>query len=219
MRKRYVIAVVLAGCIGTGLAGAQTKAPAKWSFDSDTPGRPPTGFAFGRTGKGALGRWVVEAEKDAPSGKQVLAQVDQDDTDYRFPIAIAARSSFKDLRLSVKCKMVSGKVDQACGLVFRYRDDNNYYYITRANALEDNIRLYTVKDGKRRQLASYRGKVTANAWHDYAVEAKGKTITITWDGKEVLSAEDGTFGDVGKVGVWTKADSVTYFDDLSASPL
>jgi hypothetical protein len=218
MSTRHVIAVVLAGCVGAGLASAQTKTPTKWDFDSDTPGKAPAGFSFGRTGKGAPGRWVVQAEKGAPSGKQVLAQVDRDDTDFRFPIAVATGSSYRDLHLSVKCKMVSGRVDQACGLVFRYRDENNYY-ITRANALEDNIRLYSVKDGKRKQLASYRGKVTANAWHDYAVVAQGKKITVIWDGKQVLSVEDATLAEAGKVGVWTKADSVTYFDDLGASPL
>jgi hypothetical protein len=217
MSARFLVVLVLVAGAGNGVAGAQAPASATWSFDSDTPGRPPPGFAFGRTGRGATGRWEVQAAKDAPSGKHVLAQLDTDDTDSRFPVAVAARPSVKDLKLSVRCKMISGKVDQACGLVFRYKDENNYY-ITRANALEDNVRLYFVKDGRRKQLASFKGKVTAGAWHSYSVQAKGKAITVAWDGKQVLAVEDSTFSEAGKIGVWTKADSVTLFDDLAVSP-
>jgi hypothetical protein len=190
----------------------------KWTFDSDTLDKSPAGFSFGRTGSGAAGRWVVRAEKDAPSGGQVLAQVDTDATDYRFLVAAGDSPSLKDLRLSVKCKPISGEVDQACGLVFRYKDENNYY-LTRANALEDNVRIYHVKDGKRQQFASFSGKVTGRTWHELRVDAKGDHFEVYWDGKRVLDAKDQTFSDPGRVGVWTKADSVTYFDDLSVSPL
>ena len=118
----------------------------------------------------------------------------------------------------MKCKPVSGKVDQACGLVFRFKDENNYY-LTRANALEDNIRIYFVKDGKRKQFASFSGKVTGATWHELRVDAKGDHFEVFWDGKKVLEATDKTFADAGKVGVWTKADSVTEFDDLTVAPL
>lgn len=189
-----------------------------WSFDGDRDGATPSGFSFGRTGSGALGRWVVRAEADAPSRPNVLAQIDADDTDNRFPFAAAESPSLRDVRLSVRCKPVSGRVDQACGLVFRYRDENNYY-ITRANPLENNIRLYYVKDGRRRQIASWSGTVTAGAWHEYVVEARGDHIQVFWDGTQVLDHHDSTFPDAGRVGVWTKADSVTYFDDLTVAPL
>jgi hypothetical protein len=147
----------------------------------------------------------------------VLAQTDADDTDNRFPVAVADAPSVADVKVSVKCKPVSGKVDQACGLVARYQDENNYY-VTRANALEGNVRFYYVKAGVRKQVASWSGKVTANAWHDYKLEVKGDRFVVTFDGKQVLDVKDTTFAKAGKVGVWTKADSVTYFDDLAVEP-
>jgi len=191
--------------------------PTTWSFDSDKPETPPAGFAFGRTGGGREGRWVVRAEKDAPSAPNVLAQVDTDATDYRFPVAFTG-PEMNDLRLSVKCKPVAGKVDQGCGLVFRLKDADNYY-LTRANALEDNVRLYHVVKGSRRQFAGWNGKVASGVWHELAVEAQGDHFQVFFNGKKVIDAHDKTFPEAGKIGVWTKADSVIYFDDLSARPL
>jgi hypothetical protein len=188
------------------------------TFDEDPVGAAPAKFSFGRTGSGALGRWVVRAEPGAPSGANVLAQLDADDTDFRFPIAALDAPVLRDVRTSVRCKMISGRVDQACGLVARYRDENNYY-ITRANALENNIRLYTVQGGRRHQLASWAGQVTLNVWHDYRLDVKGDHIEVYWNGQRVLDAHDTTFGEPGRVGVWTKADSITYFDDLHAEAL
>ena len=126
--------------------------------------------------------------------------------------------SLRDVRLSVRCRPVSGRVDQACGLVFRYRDENNYY-VTRANALEDNVRLYHVVNGRRRQFAGWNGKVAGQTWHTLAVEARGNRFRVEYDGKAVIDASDDTFREAGKVGLWTKADSVTHFDGLSAKPL
>jgi hypothetical protein len=189
-----------------------------WSFDDGKPDAAPSGFAFGRTGDGREGKWVVRADPTAPSGSQVLAQLDADKTDDRFPIAFATEPTLKDLELRVRCKPISGAVDQACGLVFRLKDAQNYY-VTRANALENNVRLYFVKDGRRRQLASWSGKVTANAWHEYRVVVRGDHIEVFWDAAKVLDHRDGTFSEAGKIGVWTKADSVTHFDDLHVEPL
>lgn len=186
-----------------------------WNFDKEVAGKAPPGFTFSRTGNGKLGRWVVQEEKGAPSGSHVLAQLDSDGTDYRFPIAVANEPSLRNLRLSVRCKPVSGKVDQACGLVFRYRDENNYY-VTRANALEDNVRLYYVANGKRYQFASWSGRVSSDTWHELRADANGDRFEVYWDGKKVIDASDKTFADGGKIGLWTKADSVTYFDNLSA---
>lgn len=185
------------------------------TFDDDAVNAPPAGFSFGRTGSGPLGRWVVQAEAGAPSGANVLAQLDADDTDMRFPVAVMDEPVLRDARVSVRCNMVSGRVDQACGLVARYRDENNYY-ITRANALEGNIRLYTVRDGQRRQLASWVGQVTPNAWHAYRFDVLGDHLEVFWDDQRVLDHHDTTFTEAGRVGVWTKADSVTYYDDLRA---
>jgi hypothetical protein len=186
-------------------------------FDADAAGQPPEGMTFARTNGGAMGKWLVRAEADAPSPPNVLAQLDPDDTDMRFPIAVTD-VQLRDVRVSVRCKLISGKVDQAAGLVVRYRDENNYY-ITRTNALENNVRLYTVKDGKRRQIASWTGPVKANVWHDYAIEIRGDHIQVFWSGKRVLDHHDGTFTAAGRVGVWTKADSITYFDDLKTEAL
>jgi hypothetical protein len=202
---------------GAALAAAQPL-PTTWSFEADAAGAPPAGFHFERTGGGPPGRWVVRAEGDAPTGRNVLAQTDADRTDDRFPVAVADEPSVQDLALSVKCKPVSGHVDQACGLVFRYRDANNYY-LTRANALEGNVRFYFVKDGRRKQLASWSGEVRSGVWHSLRVEARGDHFEIDWDGTRVIDSRDETFSDAGKVGLWTKADSVTYFDDLSVARL
>jgi hypothetical protein len=199
-------------------ASAQTEQSSSgiWSFDADKAGAPPSGFSFGRTGSGAQGNWAVKAEADAPSKPNVLAQLDSDRTDDRFPVAVAVAPSLRDVKLSVRCKPVAGSVDQACGLVFRYRDENNYY-LTRANALENNVRLYVVKDGRRQQIAGWNGSVTSKAWHELAVVAKDDHLVVSWDGKQVLDHHDKTFSEAGRVGIWTKADSVTYFDDLKAS--
>ncbi|MFL5441316.1 MAG: hypothetical protein ACJ79W_19325 [Myxococcales bacterium] len=184
-----------------------------WDFHTDKVDDPPAGFSFGKTGQGRTGKWVVRED----AGKRVLAQIDTDDTDYRFPVAVADEPKVKDLRLEVDCKPVSGKTDQACGLVFRYQDENNYY-VARANALEDNVRLYHVVRGKRSQFAGWNGKVAGQAWHALAVEARGNRFQVFFDGKAVIDAKDDTFQDAGKVGVWTKADSVTWFSGLSLKP-
>lgn len=201
----------------SGAADATTPSTKTWSFDSDKPEAQPEGFSFGRTGGGREGRWVIRAEKDAPSAPNVLAQVDTDATDYRFPVAFTG-PEMNDLRLSVKCKPVTGKVDQGCGLVFRLKDADNYY-LTRANALEDNVRLYHVVKGSRRQFAGWNGKVASGVWHELTVEAQGDHFQVFFNGKKVIDAHDKTFTEAGKIGVWTKADSVIYFDDLSVQPL
>jgi len=188
-----------------------------WHFDSLPVGQPPAGFAFGRTGGGRAGRWVVQSAPDAPSPPNVLAQVDSDRTDYRFPVAAGLSPSFTEGSVSVKCKPVSGRVDRACGLVFRYQDENNYY-LTRANALEDNVRFYYVKNGRRIQLAKWSGKVTSGAWHELRVEFQRDHVEVFWDGTKRIDAHDHTFSGPGRVGVWTKADSYTLFDDLIARP-
>jgi hypothetical protein len=206
------------GASPAAVAPPATTTPGVWNFDSDKAEAPPAGFSFGRTGQGKEGRWVVVAAPDAPSKPNVVAQMDADSTDYRFPVAVVDSASFKDVKLSVSCKPISGKVDQGCGLVWRYKDANNYM-LTRANALEDNVRLYYVKDGKRVQVASWSGKVATNKWHKLQVEAKGDHVVVTFDEKKILDAKDTTFTDAGKVGLWTKADSVIQFDDLAASAL
>jgi len=153
------------------------------------------------------------ADPTATSKPNIVAQTSTDTTDYRFPLLIADEGSFKDLGLSVRFKAVSGEVDRAGGLVFRLKDANNYY-IVRANALEDNYRLYHVVAGNRRQFAGANFKVTSGEWHELHVECVKNKIICYYDGVRKIEATDDTFKDAGKIGLWTKADSVTYFDDL-----
>ncbi len=183
------------------------------NFDSETPGAMPAKFHAARTGQGSEGKWAVMGDSTAPSKPNVVAQTSTDKTDYRFPLLISDEGSFKDLELSVKFKAVAGEVDRAAGLVFRLQDANNYY-IVRANALEDNYRLYRVIKGSRRQFAGANFKVTSGEWHELKVECVGNKIICYYDGQKKIQATDDTFKDAGKIGLWTKADSVTYFDDL-----
>src|SRR5260370_23423471 len=184
-----------------------------YNFDSDSVGQLPAKFHSARTGQGSESTWAVIADPTAPSKPNVVAQTSTDKTDYRFPLLISDEGSFKDLELSVKFKAVAGEVDRAAGLVFRLQDANNYY-IVRANALEDNYRRCHGVKGSRRQFAGTNFKVTSGEWHELKVECVGNKIICCYDGQKKIEATDDTFKDAGKIGLWTKADSVTYFDDL-----
>jgi hypothetical protein len=187
--------------------------PVKKDFESDAVGAPPAGFELARTGKGAEGSWVVRVEKGAKAN-HVLAQESPDKTDYRFPLAVLKEGSYKDVTLSVRARPLAGSVDQGFGLVWRYRDADNYY-VTRCNALEDNCTIYHVVDGRRRPFLNQGVKVASSVWHTIKVEATGDHFVVSFDGSKVLDAKDATFKDAGRVGLWTKADSVIEFDDLS----
>src|SRR2546422_4313032 len=188
-----------------------------YNFDKETPGGMPAKFRAARTGQGSEGKWAVMADPSAPSKPNVVAQTSMDKTDYRFPLLISDEGSFKDLELSVKFKAVAGEVDRAAGLVFRLQDANNYY-IVRANAAEDNYRLYHVIKGSRRQFAGANFKVTSGEWHELKVECVGNKIICYYDGQTKIEATDETFKEAGKIGLCTKAESRTYFDDLRVVP-
>ncbi len=191
-------------------------------FDSDAPGSLPSGWAQAMTKKGSSPRWEVLRDPTAPSAPNVLAQLSVDRMAGRFPLAIYERASIRDGELSVRFKPVSGQVDQAAGVVWRYRDPNNYY-IVRANALEDNVVLYKVQNGERISIPpkdmpsrSYGVKHTIpkRSWSELKVVFIRNAATIYLDGAKLFEAEDDTFPDSGKIGLWTKADSVTYFDNF-----
>ena len=188
-----------------------------WNFDKDAAGKPPAGFKNALTGQGSVGTWEVRADASAPSKPNVVAQTSTDSTDNRFPVALAEGTSYKDLELSVKFKAMDGKVDQAGGLVFQAADANNYY-IVRANALENNYRLYHVVKGSRRQFAGVSVPVSGKQWHTLKVELVGNKFKCYFDGQLKFEATDDTFKEAGAVGLWTKADSVTLFDDLEVKP-
>jgi hypothetical protein len=197
-------------------AVAEEKAAITFNFDADRPGEPPEGFEFVRTGQGAEGQWVVRAAKDTPKN-HVLVQESADATDYRFPLALIKEGSYKDVTLSVRARSVSGQVDQGFGLVWRYQNADNYY-VTRCNADEDNCTIYHTIGGNRRAFQSKSIKVAKNTWHTLKVEAAGNHLVVWFDGKKVLDASDDSFKNAGKVGLWTKADSVIQFDDLTTIP-
>jgi hypothetical protein len=184
-----------------------------YNFDSDSVGLLPKKFHSARTGQGPSSQWVVLADSTAPSKPNVVAQTSVNATDYRFPLLIADEGSFRDLEVTVRFKAVSGDMDQAGGLAFRLKDANNYY-IARANAREGNYRLFRVVAGRRRTFAGANLDVTSGAWHELRVECVGNKIICYYDGMKKIEATDDTFKDAGKVGLWTKADSVTYFDDF-----
>ena len=201
---------------------AQTPSQRVVDFESDKAGQAPAGFSFGLTGSGRPGAWSVRKDDNSPERGNVLAQTDADATSYRFPIAIVDDVTSADVDLSVRFRPVTGRVDQAAGLVWRYRDANNYY-IVRANALEGNVVLYKVENGKRTDLPlkgtgrTYGKKtdVPKNTWSQLGVTARGPLFTVSINGQGLYQVEDTAFTAAGKVGVWTKADSVTYFDDFT----
>ena len=197
----------------TAIVQAQSTSEVTIGFDNFEVGKTPAGFSTALTGGGGPVSWVIKEESSAPSGGKVLAQTSTDTTDYRFPLCIYDQLTAKNVTLSVRFKAVSGKVDQAAGLVARFRDKDNYY-IVRANALEDNVRLYKVVGGSRKQFAGVKMKVSSGEWHALKLSVKGKHFQVFFDDKLLFEADDDTFKDAGKVGLWTKADSVTYFDDL-----
>jgi hypothetical protein len=182
-------------------------------FDATAAGELPAGFTATVTGGGGPASWVVLADPTAPSNGKVLAQRSANKTSNRFALCIYDRLTAKDVEVSVAFKPVSGTVDQAAGLVARFKDKDNYY-IVRANALEDNIRLYKVERGKRKQFAGANVKVPSQQWQSLTLEVKGTHFRVFLSGTLLFEADDAAFKEAGKVGLWTKADSVTYFDDL-----
>jgi len=181
------------------------------------PGLAPEGFTFWRTGQGEVGEWRVVT--DATAATQVaIAQTSKDKTDYRFPLAVYQPVSARNVEVAVRFKPVAGAVDQAGGIAVRLSTPDDYY-VVRANALEDNVNFYRVVKGRRSQIKGADTKVASGQWHTLALRAEGDRFTVTFDGKPLFTAEDKTFGEAGKVALWTKADSVTHFDTISITPL
>jgi len=178
------------------------------NFDNLKTGAPPPGWTATKTGAGEA-KWSVEGDPTAPSKPNVLKQSGQ----ATFPVCIKDDTSLKDGYVEVKFKPISGKEDQAGGVIWRAKDSNNYY-IARANALENNVTIYHTINGRRTEKKRTKMKVATNEWHDLRVDFQGNHFAVTFDGKKALEWDDQTFKDAGKVGVWTKADSVTLFDDF-----
>jgi len=197
-----------------GLALAAEDKVRTLHFAREDAGKLPAGWKAEKTGTGEGSIWKVVEDDTAPSKTgYVLAQTAAG-PGALFNLCVAEDTSFKDGDISVQFKAVRGDKDQGGGLVWRYRDNNNYY-IARMNPLEDNYRVYKVVNGKRIQLETREEiKVKAGEWHKLKIDMMGEHIQCYLDGEKILDARDSTFPDAGKVGLWTKADAQTYFDDL-----
>ena len=189
--------------LAAGVSMAQTV-----TFDKDKTGAPPADWTCGVTGSGKP-RWTVEPDPGAHSAPNVLMQSGAGD----FPWCVRAGTAVQDGFVEVKFKPIRGREDQAGGVVWRWKDGNNYY-VARANALENNVSLYYTEGGSRRTLKYVDAPVPANDWHVLRVEFKGTSIRVLLDSKAAITFEDAHITGAGAVGVWTKADSVTAFDDF-----
>jgi len=188
----------------TALAGTETV-----NFDNMKTGAAPAGWTATQTSSGKA-KWTVEKDASAPSKPNVLKQSGQ----ATFPICFKNDTNIKDGFVEVKFKPVAGREDQAGGVIWRLQDANNYY-IARANALESNVTIYHTIKGKRTEKKRTKMEVASGTWHTLRADFNGNHFTVTFDGKKAIEWDDDAFKDAGKVGVWTKADSVTEFDDFS----
>lgn len=218
---------LVAGCSSREAGSAQTApavGPAPSSstastlidFNSMPLGEAPAGFSSARTGAGSPGSWRIGQADDVMI--RALAQLSDDRTDGRYPLCVFDAFSAADVKVSCEFKAVGGEVDQAAGLVVRYTDENNYY-VVRANALEDNVRLYRVVDGERVQFAGADLPIERDVWHKLSLHLRGTHFDVFWNDELLFSAQDATLSGAGKVGLWTKADSLTWFDDLRFAAL
>lgn len=179
------------------------------NFDAVRPGALPQGWVAGVTGRGTP-RWAVGVDPTAPSQSNVLQQLGSG----TFPWCVKKDVSIVEGFVEVKFKPIEGKEDQAGGLVWRWKDGDNYY-VARANALENNVSLYYTTNGRRNTIKYVDAPVSANVWHTLRVEFSGTRIKVALDGKTYIEAQDSRITGPGALGVWTKADSVTSFDDFN----
>ncbi|MGO9110825.1 MAG: family 16 glycoside hydrolase, partial [Thermoguttaceae bacterium] len=197
---------------GKEVKKVEMSAPFALSLDKAKVGELPEGWSAAKTGEGPGSVWKVLEDKN---GKKVLAQISDQGPNRFFNLCVAENTSFTDIDLTAAFKAVAGKLDQGGGLVWRYKDADNYY-IARMNPLEDNYRVYKVVAGKRAQLGSVDVKIPSGEWHTLRVVHKADHIQCYLDGKPYLDVKDDTFKDAGKIGFWTKADAQTYFANMQA---
>ena len=215
MNRRTVIAAALASV--SAHASAQVS-PGTPDLSRYAVGPlPPEFLTSWRTGQGAVGDWRVVTDASASQGK-AIEQASADKTDHRFPLAVYEPVVAQDVEATVRFKAVAGKVDRAGGLAIRLTDANNYYLV-RANALEDNVNFYRVVKGRRQEIKGTSVKVSSGEWHTLGLRAQGPRFSVSFDDKPLFTAEDHTFTGLGKVALWTKADSVTRFDRLEVKLL
>jgi len=195
---------------------AEEKSPRlRWS-KADL-GKVPAGWKAEKTGEGDGSVWKVVADDSAPSKRGVVLAQMAESPRRLFNLCVAADGRYQDVEAQVAFKAVRGKEDQGGGIVWRYQDANNYY-VARMNPLESNYRVYKVVAGKRMQLGTKEDlKIPAGEWHVLKIKQAGEHIECWLDGKKYLDVKDKTFAKAGKIGLWTKADAQTRFDDLRVS--
>lgn len=209
MRNRLLIlcAAALALLIASiPLISAAQSEKRSWNFDADRT----DGIAGGFTSE--VGEWKIVADGSAPTKPNVFAQLAKNERPV-FNVALAREISFANVDITAQMKSIGGEIDQGGGVVWRARDAKNYY-IARYNPLENNYRVYKVEEGRRTQLGTAALK-ESEGWHTLRVTMTGERIECYYDGKKHLDVSDSTFKDAGKIGLWTKADAQTYFDDLT----
>jgi hypothetical protein len=185
------------------------------NFDSGQAGRAPSGWTFTEANPASVPRWEIRRDQTAPTPPYVLAVSDARDG---FPLAIYNDVSLRDGDVSVRIKAVSGRADQAGGVVFRYRDSNNYY-VARENALARNVAVFRVENGQAHQITpAVPHDISSNTWNILKVSVRGNRFQVYMNHRRILQAWDKTFNGWGKVGLWTQSDSVTYFDDFRVYP-
>ena len=202
---------VLASTISTlaSVIAMTTTHAETFPFDRDANGALPAGWRAGVTGRGSP-KWSVEADASAPSRPNVLKQSGSG----FFPWCVRPEVSLENGYVEVKFKPLTGREDRAGGVVWRWKDGDNYY-VARANALENNVSLYYTTNGRRNTIKYVDAPVPGNTWHTLRVEFSGKKVRVSLDSKQYIEMEDDHIAGSGAVGVWTKADSVTLFDDFS----
>ena len=205
--------LLLAALLLTSNASTADQAPQRLTFDKAKVGQLPPGWKAGVTGKAEGSVWKVVEDKTAPGGPLALAQTSANPGPV-FNLCIAEDAHYKDVDITVAFKAVAGKADQGGGILWRCKDNDNYY-IVRMNPLEDNFRFYKVEGGKRKELVSKDNiKAESGKWHTIRVVHNRKKVQCYLNGKLLIETEDDTFKDAGKFGLWTKADAQTYFADL-----
>lgn len=212
MKVVYVLTAVAA----MFLVAADKPKSQRWDFEDAKVGGVPKGWSSAKTGKGPGSVWKVVEDKSAPKGSKVLAQTSSEGPNRLFNLCVADETSYADVDITVSLKANKGRIDQGGGPVWRYQDANNYY-ICRHNPLEDNFRIYKVIAGRRRQLASMNFKADAGKWHTIRVIMRGDRIVCSINKRE-LDVRDGAISKAGKVGLWTKADAETAFDNFTVAP-
>ena len=182
------------------------------NFDNTKTGGLPKGWQAGITGPGTP-KWSVETDASAPSQPNALKQAGVVPS-HSYPWCVKKHVPLANGSIQVSFKTISGKEDQAAGLIWRWQNGDNYY-IARANALENNIILFRTVNGTRHQLHEVPMKVTSNQWHTLRVDFQSNHFAVAFDGQKALEWDDDTFKQAGLVGLWTKADSVVLFDNFT----